>query len=154
METTVYHERQTLQYRVLIAIGILALLLVSSRLGKAPVESTVWLLALGLLIAAALWTLTTFTVTVTASDLQFGFPFYRKRVSLDRVRVGEIQRISWAAGAGIHYWSGVWVYNGHFGRGVSIQIGTTRYLLGSDQPERLQAVLLERIGSRARMTKS
>jgi hypothetical protein len=94
-----------------------------------------------LLVALLLWGFLELTVVVTATELRFGFPFWRRRVPLSSVAVGEIVSLRFWYGLGIHRAPRGWVFNARFGRGVEIFANGVRYLIGSNDPEQLQAVL-------------
>lgn len=101
------------------------------------------MIVFSILLAIVLWGFTALNIVVTPTELRFGFPIYRKRFPLERVEVGDVERIALIAGIGIHFWAGKWVYNARFGLGVNIKRGRSRYLLGSNQPEQLQNALLQ-----------
>jgi hypothetical protein len=142
MESPIYTERQPMQFRGLIAAMVFVLLIVSAVLGKGQAQEVLWTALLSAALIAAIWFLTIFRIVVTSREVRFGYPFWRKRLALDVVRVGDIERISAWAGIGIHYWLGKWVFNAHFGRGVMLRTERASYLVGSLEPEKFQNALL------------
>lgn len=148
-DTPLFHEKQRFALLLVIAVGVaFVLVILAMQIAQQKAELLPVLLAAAL-AGAALWGFSSMTITVTMTDLVFGFPFYRKRIALNQVEVGEIERISFFYGIGIHYVRGWWIFNAKLGRGLRINVGKTRYLIGSDQPEKFQAVLLERVGRKS-----
>ena len=144
METPIYSEKQVMKLRWLLATVGIAIMLVGAYLNfnREPFGSLVMVL-----FAAAfgvIWLgFTTFSIVVTPTELRFGFPIFRKRFPLTTVQVGDVDKIGFLAGIGIHFWAGKWVYNARFGSGVNITHGRVRYLLGSNQPEHFQSALMQ-----------
>lgn len=81
------------------------------------------------------------SIVVTPTELRFGLPIWTKRFALSDVTVGEVEKISLAAGIGIHWMGKYWVYNARLGRGVRLTARGTNYLLGSRDPEKLMRAL-------------
>ena len=143
MSSAIYEEKQTMYLRVPIVALVVAVTLFGAwQTRDVPLATAIMLLA-SLAFAAALWGLTQLKVIVTPTEIRFGFPFFRKRFPLAKIRVGDVTKIAFLAGLGIHFWGGRWVFNARFGRGVLITSGRFEYLIGSDHPERLQAALMQ-----------
>jgi hypothetical protein len=149
METVLYEEKQTFALRNLIIAIALVVAVFGLWLGK-PVmlESVGVTLSVLILVGILLWGFSSFRVRIMPTELQFGFPFYTKHVPYDKLRLGDIAPIPFWYGMGIHFIRGMWVWNARLGRGVQIDVGRWKYLLGSDHPEKLQAALMERTRQR------
>ena len=84
------------------------------------------------------------TVRVTERTLrwEFGFGLLRKEVPLAEIEGTEVTRTTFLQGWGIHYTDRGWLYNvsGFQAVVVSLKSGKT-FLLGTDEPERLQAAI-------------
>ncbi|RPH92838.1 hypothetical protein EHM69_11905 [candidate division KSB1 bacterium] len=149
MDTPLYEEKQSFFLRPLFVLIIFAILLWGAwDVHETPLHS-VMLIGMAFLSALIFWGFSELRSKVTATEFIFGFPFYKKRIPLDQLTVGGVQRISFGAGVGIHFWRGSWLYCARFGRGVEISVDDTKYLIGSDHPEMLQAALLQRASPRA-----
>jgi hypothetical protein len=151
MDTVIYEETQTTSYRLMLVGLITAIFLFAFWQTWLSAKDT--FAALFLLIATplgilAVWSFTQLRVQISPTELRFGSSLYRKRIPLDRVRVGAVEHIPALAGIGIHSFMGRWVFNARYGRGVNIEDGKRRYLIGSDQPERLQSALLQAVPKR------
>jgi hypothetical protein len=150
MDTPLYHEKQRFGLLIIIGIGVafvVGILATQIAQQKADLFPVLLFAAIAFVV---LWGFSSMTITVTMSDLVFGFPLYRKRIPLSKVEVGAIERITFFYGIGIHYVRGWWVFNAKLGRGLRVNIGKTRYLIGCEEPERLQATLLERTGRKSK----
>jgi hypothetical protein len=149
MENALYEEKQTFALRNLIIVVAVVIAVMGVWLGTRMTAHDVGIGALCLTWAVIIfWGFSSMKVMVTPTMLRFGFPFYMKRVPLDKLKVGEIAPLSFWYGMGIHYIRGMWVWNARLGHGVRIDVGRTKYLIGSDHPERLQAALMERTRQR------
>ncbi len=144
MDTPVFEERQAIRWVPLLILLAVAVAFVGTLQQKELRQSDVIGLSItplaGLLAAFGFSRMITI---VTVSELRFGFPFWRKRLALTEVAVGEIETIKFWYGIGIHGIGGMWVYNAHLGRGVKVRAGNTTYLIGSREPERLQNALMQ-----------
>lgn len=145
---TIHEEHQSfvimriMALAVVLALGVTAILVNWKQGVTDPNE--VWSLALvGVMILLALWGFSSLRVTVTNTELRFGYPIWHRRVPVSQIQVGDVVRIPFWYGIGLHYVGRMWVYNARLGRGVMITIKGRRYLIGSDDPERLQAALLQ-----------
>ena len=138
----VHSETQSAVFRVPLILLVAAILLFGAWQTREHQWQSVMMAGLALIAGGVIWGLTQLTVEVYPGELRFGFPLWRKRIPADRIEVGGVESISFAAGIGIHFWRGRWVYNARFGRGVMLKAGKRAYLLGSDHPERLQSALL------------
>ena len=137
-----HRETQNAVFRVPLMLLVTGILLFGAWQIRERQWQSAMMVGLALIAGGVIWGLTQFTVEVHPGELRFGFPLWRKRIPADRIEVGDVETISFAAGIGIHFWRGGWVYNARFGRGLLIRTGKTNYLLGSDHPERLQSELL------------
>jgi hypothetical protein len=81
-------------------------------------------------------------VRVTTTTLEFGYWFSSPEIALEAISIPEAVQIPVAAGVGMHYYKGAWVYNARFGRGVQITTPKKKYVIGSNNPEQLRSVLL------------
>jgi hypothetical protein len=138
----VHAETQNAIFRVPLIVLVTGVLLFGAWQTREHQWQSVMMAGLALIAGGVIWGLTQLTVEVYPGELRFGFPLWRKRILADKIEVGDVETISFAAGIGIHFWRGRWVYNARFGRGVMLKAGKYAYLLGSDHPERLQSALL------------
>jgi hypothetical protein len=149
MENALYEEKQTFAPRSLIIVIAIVIAALGLWLGHAVTPEMILTTAVVLVIAGViLWGFSSFRVRITPSELQFGFPFYTKHVPYDQLHLGDIAPIPFWYGMGIHFIRGMWVWNARVGRGVRIDVGRAKYLIGSDHPERLQSALMERTAKR------
>jgi hypothetical protein len=149
----VYEEHQSFRLLNIITVVVAAVLLLTVYLtGANPLdmdpEALISTLAAIGIAALALWGFSRLSVTVTATEFQFGFPIWHRKMPLSQIQVGAVVHIPFWYGIGVHYIRGMWVYNAKLGRGLEITVGGKRYLIGSDQPERLQAALFDRLGGK------
>ncbi len=148
LEKPIHEERQSslLFFSMLIAFilafGIIGTHLMT-RTGEINNGAVGGFILAVILAVIVLWSFSRFTVVVTPKELRFGFPIWRKRIPISSARVGEIVRIPFWYGIGIHFIGRTWVYNARLGRGLRISVAKTKYLIGSDNPERLQSTLLQ-----------
>jgi len=143
MDASLYEEEQRFPawiYAVSGAVLVVALVL-SYRSGHEDFWALVLIAAV---IVVSLWLFSRFHVVVTESELRFGFRVFKKTIPLSVIEIGEIRDITFWHGIGIHYLRGTAIWNAKLGRGLQVSDGKRRYLVGSDQPERLQSVLYER----------
>ena len=138
----VHKETQNAIFRVPLIVLVAGILLFGAWQIRENQWQSLILVGFALIVGGVIWGLTQLTIEVYPNELQFGFPLWRKRYAADRIEVGDVETVSLAAGIGIHYWRGRWVYNSRLGRGVVVKAGRVTYLLGSDHPERLQSALL------------
>jgi hypothetical protein len=137
-----HSETQSAVFRVPLMVLVVGMLLFDAWQMRERQWQSAMTVGLALIMGGVIWGLTQFMVEVHPGELRFGFPLWRMRFPADRIEVGDVEKISFAAGIGIHFWRGRWVYNARFGRGLLIRAGKTSYLLGSDDAERLQSALL------------
>jgi hypothetical protein len=138
----VHAETQNAIFRIPLMVLVTGVLLFGAWQVRERQWQSAMMVGLALIMGGVIWGLTQFSVEVYAGEIRFGFPLWRKRFGADQIEIGSVETISFAAGMGIHYWRGRWVYNARLGRGVTVKSGKTTYLLGSDHPERLQSALL------------
>jgi hypothetical protein len=83
----------------------------------------------------------------TYLSIRFGpLPLFRKQIQYSEIISSEISKTSFLDGWGIHYSiRGGWVWNIWGFRCVHIQLAKQKLWLGTDQPERLNDLLLSKI---------
>ncbi|MBI5059745.1 hypothetical protein HZB60_08200 [candidate division KSB1 bacterium] len=150
METPVHSEAQRTYDWMWIVFTISSLVLILTWGLKLPEPGRYFTVGGLLLIALFLWGFLELRVVITMSEVRFGFPFWRKRFPLKAVSVGDVVQLTVWNGIGIHRVARGWVFNARFGRAVEIFAGGVRYLIGSNDPERLQAALLRAAPRRGR----
>jgi hypothetical protein len=145
METAIYEEKQVTRFRsllVLVVVGVFGFAGWQAWESAGDQWATIFSLIMLPIGAFLVWGLTELKTVVTPTELRFGSPVYRKRIPLSKLRVGQVEHIPFWAGIGIHTYFGRWVFNARFGRGLNIMVNNRRYLIGSDNPERLQNALM------------
>jgi hypothetical protein len=145
---TIYEEHQSfrlLNFIVLAAAAALVLTVVLTGVDLSKIEPDDLARIFGGVAVAAvvLWGFSRLDVTVSSTEFRFGFPLWHRRVAVAELQAGEVVRIPIWYGIGLHFVRGVWGYNARFGRGVTVVIKGRPYLIGSDDPERLQAALFQ-----------
>jgi hypothetical protein len=95
-----------------------------------------------LVIAGILFSSLTVEVTDRVLSWRFGPGWIRKQVNLSEVERIEVIRIHWLWGWGIHLTPKGWLYNVSGMKAVQIRLRSGKsFLLGTDEPERLQAAI-------------
>jgi len=120
--------------------GIVALVVWSVFL---PAPIGIVLTAIAVLIACAIC-FSSLTIQVTDQQLswRFGLGLFRKALPLATIQGAEILRIPLLYGWGIHRTPQGWLYNVSGRQALVIRLqNDTAVLLGTDEPERLQAAL-------------
>jgi hypothetical protein len=120
--------------------GIVALVVWSVFL---PAPIGIVLTAIAVLIACAIC-FSSLTIQVTDQQLswRFGLGLFRKALPLAAIQGTEILRIPLLYGWGIHRTPQGWLYNVSGRQALVIRLqNDTAVLLGTDEPERLQAAL-------------
>ena len=143
MRSTPVHSESQRTYEwlwIVFTLSSLALLLTWGT--KLPAPGRYFMVGALMFVGVFLWGFLELRVTITATELTFGFPFWRKRLVLSEVTVGDVVPISWWHGIGIHRARSGWVFNARYGRAVEVFAHGVRYLSGSNAPEQLQAALL------------
>lgn len=143
MDTPLHRESQTFYFRELLLAVVFGCFVAIVLMYKMPPPVAAFVLLNGLAVTLLVWSFTKLNIIVTPSEIRFGFAIYRKRFAAENVLVGDIEQIPTAAGIGVHRYRNRWVINARMGRGVALLNGKTRYLIGSNQPERLHAALLQ-----------
>jgi len=92
-------------------------------------------------VLAMIWLFRKLRVVVTATQLLFGFPVWKKRLRLDMITVGGVVAIPFMAGFGIHFWGKRMYINAKMGKGVEVIAKDRKYVIGSDSPEKLDNAL-------------
>ncbi len=142
METAVFEERQTLPARDWIAFVAAALTAIGIWF-TLEVEWIRWLaIAVAIVEFLLLRAVLSMRTVLTPTQLRFGMPVITKKLLLAEIQVGAVVKIPKLAGIGVHYYSGRWYYNMHFGNGIEISAGKTTYVIGSKEIERLHSLLL------------
>jgi hypothetical protein len=99
-----------------------------------------------LLISAILFSSLTIIVDETHLSWKFGPGFIRKQVRLDKILEVEATTTTLQEGCGIHLTRRGWLYSVSGNQAVAIRLKTgKRFLLGTDDPEKLTLLLQERI---------
>ena len=134
-----YHHRQrgAVTFGSLVSGVVLGLVLLWADPRPLPRLLVLGIALLGLVVAMLFASL---TVAVTATYLRwwFGPGLIRKQVPLAAIRAVEATRTRWLEGWGIHYTRRGWLYNVSGFRAVAITLHNgKRFLLGTDEPERL-----------------
>lgn len=76
-----------------------------------------------------------------------GIGLIRKKFRLSEISSAEITRTSWISGWGIHHVSGGWLYNVNSFDAVELKLKNgRRCLIGTDDPQALQAAVAGRLG--------
>ena len=91
------------------------------------------------------------TVEITGGEikLSFGVGLVRKRFPVARIRAAQVVRNHWYYGWGIRWTPHGWLFNVSGLDAVQIRLDDGRsYRIGTDEPLRLQAAILQAIGSR------
>jgi hypothetical protein len=131
---------------VSLGAAVVAFLVILERAPEA--EIGLWIALV--FIVGALVMFYSLTVTVTDEHLcwKFGVGPIRKRVRLADIAEVEIVRTRWFDGWGIHWTRRGWLYNvsGFQAVAVSLKSGK-RFMLGTDEPERLVEALRERLSA-------
>jgi hypothetical protein len=84
----------------------------------------------------------TIRITDRALRWQFGPGLIRKEVALKEIERIEVTKTTFLQGWGIHYTSRGWLYNVSGFQAVAVTLkGGKRFLLGTDEPEQLQAAI-------------
>ena len=85
----------------------------------------------------------TIQITDRALRWQFGPGIIRKEVPLHDIEKAEVIGTTFLQGWGIHYTTRGWLYNVSGFQAVAVRLKSGKqFLLGTDEPERLQAALL------------
>jgi hypothetical protein len=142
---TRYHHRQTGALIVIVAMAGAVLCL-----GLAAVTPNGAFLALAafVLIGVAI-VFSSLTIEIDETQLlwHFGPGLIRKSVALADIEHSEPVRTCWTSGWGIHRTAHGWLYNVAGRDAVVVRLKNTRqFLLGSDEPERLDAALRSAVG--------
>jgi len=90
-------------------------------------------------------------VTVSGEKLRLRFGVGLIRFAVDLAEVTSVRTVTnpWYAGWGIRYMGDGWLYNVSGLRAVEVGLKSDRkYRVGTDEPERLEAALKQRIGIR------
>jgi hypothetical protein len=146
--TTYRHTQQGPWYLLLLAIAILQFTLAFMMRNESP--PLAWLF---LCVAILMLTLMISFFHLTTEDrgtylsIRFGpLPLFRKQIPYSEIVSTEISKTSFLDGWGIHYSiRGGWVWNIWGFRCVLIQQPKQKLWIGTDQPERLNEMLLSKI---------
>lgn len=146
--TTYRHTQQGPWYLLLIAVSILQFTLSFILRNDSPPLS--WLF---LCVAILMLILTVSFFQLTTEDrgsylsIRFGpLPLFRKQIPYSEIISSEISKTSFLDGWGIHYSiRGGWVWNIWGFRCVHIQLAKQKLWIGTDQPERLNDLILSKI---------
>lgn len=150
--TTYRHTQQGPWYLLLFAIAILQFTLAFIMRNESP--PLAWLF---LCVATLMLIMMTSFFQLTTEDrdtylsVRFGpLPLFRKQIPYSEIVSTEISKTSFLDGWGIHYSiRGGWVWNIWGFRCVLIQLPKQKLWIGTDQPERLNDLLLSKIAVRS-----
>jgi hypothetical protein len=144
-----YHHQQFGKTLVIaLGSGAIICLLVMTFVSS---QANIFLLTVSalLLIAAILFSSLTVIVDETHLSWKFGPGFIRKQIPLDEILEAEATTTTIQEGCGIHLTRRGWLYSVSGKQAVAIRLKTgKRFLLGTDEPEKLTLILQERISSR------
>ena len=124
--------------------------------------SALFLLALGMLtpgvrellftvigilaICGFLFSSLTIQITDRVLRWQFGPGLIRKEVPLREIERVEVTETTFLQGWGIHYTSRGWLYNVSGFQAIAVRLKSGKaFLLGTDEPDRLRAALLQKL---------
>jgi hypothetical protein len=132
-------QRGTVPLVVLLvaALLLLALAMLVPKVGDVPFTVIGILAICGLLFSSL-------TIQITDRELrwQFGPGLIRKEVPLHEIERAEVIETTFLQGWGIHYTFRGWLYNVSGFQAVAVRLKNGKqFLLGTDEPERLQAAL-------------
>jgi hypothetical protein len=122
--------------------------LAAGALVKADPEQTIALVVTAVLLLA----LVNFYKLDVYVDEEFagfsmGIGLIRKKFRLADIGSAEITRTSWISGWGIHYVGGGWLFNVNSLDAVALKLKNgRRCLIGTDDPQALQAAITMRLG--------
>jgi hypothetical protein len=144
----IHEERQSFTLMYIIAVFAAAVIVtaawsLNASAGRTDPTAMATLAFAAVMAGIAIWGFSRLTVTITPTELRFGYPVWHRRAPVTQLIVGDIVPIPFWYGIGLHFVRGMWVYNAHLGRGVVLWLGNNKYLIGSDHPERLQSALLQ-----------
>jgi hypothetical protein len=107
------------------------------------------LLMVGAVLCACAVLFSSLTIQITDRALRwyFSFGIIRKEVPLAEIRSAEVARTRLIHGWGIHATARGWLYNVSGFKAVAVRLKSGKgFLLGTDEPEQLCAVILRAIG--------
>jgi hypothetical protein len=143
-----YEHTQRGTILLVIFLGTVLFLLAIDRL--VPGARGVPLVLVGIFgMCGFLFSSLTIQVTDRALRWQFGLGFIRKEVPLAEIERVEVTETTFLQGWGIHYTARGWLYNisGFQAIAVRLKSGKT-FLLGTDEPDRLRAALLQSLSQK------
>ncbi len=108
-----------------------------------PTMRTVLVIIIGILtICGLFFSSLTIRISERALQWQFGPGLIRKQVPLREIETVERVETTFLQGWGIHYTTQGWLYNVSGFQAVAVRLkGGRRFLLGTDEPEQLQAAI-------------
>lgn len=126
---------------VTLGIGVVICLILANRLAGAYISFGIGLI---LVICAVLFSSLSIEITDRHLRWKFGPGLIRKQELLADMVEAKVTKTRFLEGWGIHLTSRGWLYNVSGFHAVAITMKTGKqFLLGSDEPERLVAVLRE-----------
>jgi hypothetical protein len=108
--------------------------------------SRVVLVPIAAILLGAAVVFSSLTIRIADGSLfwQFGLGFIRKAVPLTEIVAAELARTRWLDGWGIHYTRRGWLYNvSGFDAVLVTRVNGKRFLLGTDESERLRLAILK-----------
>ena len=107
----------------------------------------VWVILAILALAEANFFCLTVTVDAEKLRLRFGVGLIRFTINLADVASVRVVANPWYAGWGIRYMGDGWLFNVSGLRAVEVELKSgKKYRVGTDEPERLEAALRQRLG--------
>ncbi len=135
------YERTQPATTVLIVVSVAALCLACGSVFLPPLLFSV------LILIVVAWLFRSMTIEMSDTELiwRFGGGWFTKRVLLGEIASAKVVRTGLLEGWGIHYTRFGWLYNVSGFQAVAISLRNgKRFCLGSDEPEKLAVLLMER----------
>lgn len=135
------HTQRGTTILVTLLAGMLLLLGLASVL---PASKGLLFTIIGILgICGFLFSSLTVRITDRALRWEFGFGLMRKEIPLAEIEKAEVTETTFLQGWGIHHTSRGWLYNVSGFQAVVVRLKNGKtFLLGTDEPDRLRAALL------------
>lgn len=135
------HTQRGTTILVTLLAGMLLLLGLALAL---PAQLGLLFTIIGILgICGFLFSSLTIRITDRALRWEFGFGLLRREVPLAEIEKAEVTETTFLQGWGIHHTSRGWLYNVSGFQAVVVRLKSGKtFLLGTDEPDRLRAALL------------
>ena len=141
---------QTQRGTILLVIFLGAVLFLLALDGLVPAARGILLSLIGILgMCGFLFSSLTIQITDRVLRWQFGLGFIRKEVPLAEIEGAEVVETTFLQGWGIHYTSRGWLYNVSGFQAILVKLTSGKaFLLGTDEPDRLRAALLQTLSQK------